>query len=61
VPVGKLNGGWGLGLAISRRLAKFIGATISVDSELGSGTVFTVLLSSECVVEIAAVVLAGAS
>jgi signal transduction histidine kinase len=61
VPLGKLNGGWGLGLAISRRLANFIGASISVESELGSGTVFTVLLPSECVVEIAPVVLAGAS
>ncbi len=61
VPLGKLNGGWGLGLAISRRLANFIGATISVESELGSGAVFTVLLPSECVVEIVPVVLAGAS
>jgi signal transduction histidine kinase len=61
VPLGKLNGGWGLGLAISRRLADFIGATISVESELGSGTVFTVLLPSECVVEIAPAVRAGVS
>jgi signal transduction histidine kinase len=61
VPLGKLNGGWGLGLAISRRLANFIGATISVESELGSGTVFTVLLPSECVVEIEQVVLPVAS
>ena len=61
VPLGKLNGGWGLGLAISRRLANFIGATISVESELGRGTVFAVLLPSECVVDIAPVVLAGAS
>ena len=60
-PLGKLDGGWGLGLAISRRLANFIGATISVESELGSGTIFTVLLPSECVAEIAPVVLAGAS
>jgi signal transduction histidine kinase len=61
VPLGKLNGGWGLGLAISRRLANFIGATISVESELGSGTVFTVLLPSECVVDIEQVVLPVAS
>ena len=61
VPLGKLNGGWGLGLAISRRLANFIGASISVESELGRGTVFAVLLPSECVVDIAPVVLAGAS
>jgi signal transduction histidine kinase len=61
VPLGKLNGGWGLGLAISRRLANFIGATISVESELGRGTVFTVLLPAGCVVDIAPVVLPGAS
>ena len=49
VPAGKLNEGWGLGLAISRRLANFIGATISVESELKRGTVFTVTLPPECV------------
>jgi signal transduction histidine kinase len=61
VPLGKLNGGWGLGLAISRRLADFIGAGISVESELGRGTAFTVLLPRECVVDIAPVVLPGSS
>jgi signal transduction histidine kinase len=59
VPLGKLNGGWGLGLAISRRLANFIGASITVESELGRGTVFTVLLPRECVVDVAPVVLPG--
>jgi signal transduction histidine kinase len=59
VPLGKLNGGWGLGLAISRRLANFIGASITVESELGRGTVFTVLLPNECVVDVAPVVLPG--
>jgi signal transduction histidine kinase len=61
VPLGKLNGGWGLGLAISRRLANFIGASITVESELGRGTVFTVLLPNECVVDVAPVVLPGSS
>ena len=61
VPLGKLDGGWGLGLAISRRLANFIGASIGVESELGSGTVFTVLLPSECVVDVEQVVLPAAS
>jgi len=61
VPLGKLNGGWGLGLAISRRLANFIGATISVESEFGRGAVFTVLLPADCVVDIAPVVLPDAS
>jgi signal transduction histidine kinase len=61
VPLGKLNGGWGLGLAISRRLANFIGASITVESELGRGTVFTVLLPRECVVDVAPVVLPGSS
>ena len=59
VPLGKLNGGWGLGLAISRRLANFIGASISVESELGRGTVFTVLLPCECVIDVAPVALPG--
>jgi signal transduction histidine kinase len=61
VPLGNLNGGWGLGLAISRRLVNFIGATLGVESELGRGTVFTVLLPRECMVDIAPVVLHGSS
>jgi len=61
VPLGKLNEGWGLGLAISRRLANFIGAGISAESEMGRGTIFTVLLPRECVVDIGPVVLRGSS
>lgn len=45
--------GWGLGLAISQRLAKAVGATITVSSELGHGSTFTLTLPSHCVVEIA--------
>lgn len=45
--------GWGLGLAISRRLAKALGATIDVTSELGHGSTFTMTLPGHCVVDIA--------
>jgi signal transduction histidine kinase len=44
IPLGKTNGGWGLGLAISRRLANFIGASVGVESELGRGSTFTLVL-----------------
>ena len=55
VPLDKPEGGWGLGLAISRRLASFIGASIEVKSRLEHGTVFTVRLRPEHVVDIAPV------
>ena len=52
ITVGERNRGWGLGLAICRRLANFIGASIGVESKVDVGTVFTVRLPSECVVDI---------
>jgi len=46
VPPGTPGTGWGLGLAICRRLANVIGAGISAESKLDQGTVFTVRLPS---------------
>lgn len=42
--------GWGLGLAICRRLAGMMGGAILVKSALGAGSTFTVRLPSTCVV-----------
>lgn len=50
-PAGNPNRGWGLGLAICRRLVNFIGASIGVESVPGRGSVFAVRLPREYVVD----------
>jgi signal transduction histidine kinase len=42
--------GWGLGLAICRRLSDAMGATITVESEPNRGSCFAVRLPSSCIV-----------
>jgi signal transduction histidine kinase len=41
-------GGAGLGLAITRKLARMMGGDVTVTSEPGKGSVFTVRLPDEC-------------
>ena len=43
--------GWGLGLAICRRLTEALGGEISVESKPGAGSAFTVSLPSRCKVD----------
>ena len=46
------NKGWGLGLAICRRLMEALGGTITVESQLRHGSVFTVSLPCSCVLNL---------
>jgi signal transduction histidine kinase len=43
--------GWGLGLAICRRLAESMGGAVTVESELNRGSVFSVRLPASCIVQ----------
>jgi signal transduction histidine kinase len=42
-----MNRGTGLGLPISRRLARLLGGDVTVESELGKGSAFTIWLPGE--------------
>jgi signal transduction histidine kinase len=44
--------GWGLGLAICRRLVEMLGCSIAVQSVPGQGTVFTLTIPPQYVIEV---------
>ncbi len=48
---GSREKGWGLGLAISRRLVALMGGTLSVESEPQRGSVFNVALPERCLID----------
>ncbi|HWG58095.1 MAG TPA: ATP-binding protein [Candidatus Acidoferrales bacterium] len=53
VSIARKYGGTGLGLAISHRFAQLMGGSISVESEPGEGSVFTVLLPIQATADVA--------
>jgi signal transduction histidine kinase/DNA-binding NarL/FixJ family response regulator len=50
-PIKKAEGGTGIGLALAKELARLHGGKLSVESELGRGTTFTLILPMEEVLE----------